>query len=61
MPSHAEVDGTFALAQRLTARALVKARKLPHSHNRAHAIDALVASVRYLREAREEWEQHREP
>jgi len=55
MAELAEEDGTFALAARLAARALAKTRKLPHSEHRANAIDALVAAVRHLRLAREEW------
>ena len=57
---HAEIDGTYAVAIRLTSRALAKARKLPgDTGRRAHAIEHLECALGTLKTARYEWQQQR--
>jgi hypothetical protein len=55
----AEIDGTYSVAIRLTSRALAKARKLPASMRRAHAIEHLECALGTLKTARYEWQQQR--
>lgn len=55
--SHGEIDGTYVLATRLTRRALLKTRKLPHSTYRVQAIDNLEAAIGWIKQAHDEWAQ----